>query len=166
MNKIKLLLLMVVLLFSFNITAFAEENDSISTETGAFEEIENWDGQKDQYVDGIYNTNPQARAALTGVIQLSQSGTKLVSQYSTSYSTNVSRIGVKNVRLMYKGSLGIWHTIVTLDDRYNTNDSLYAGAFSVTGTIGRTYMLSCTHYYKTSVSSGTKYNETEGLTFR
>lgn len=167
MNKMKrwiVLTLFVVL--SMNLTVFAADSDSIETEIESFEELGSWEGDIDQSVYGIYNVAPGARAVLTGTLQLSQSGTKVVAQYATTYPNAVSRIGVRNVRLMYKNSLKVWNTIVTLDDRYRTNVSTYAGAFSVTGTYGRVYMLSCTHYYTNSVSSGTQYNETSELTFK
>ncbi len=166
MNKIKkLFILIVIMVLSMNLTAFAAESDSAAIEVESFEELDNWEGEIDQSVDGIYNTSSAARAALTGTLQLSKSGTKVVAQYASTYSTTVNRIGVQNVRLMYKNALRVWDTIVTLDDRYRTNASTYAGAFTVTGTYGRVYMLSCTHYYVDTLSSGTKYNETDGLTF-
>lgn len=167
MNKIKkVIALIMVVVLSMNITVLAAGTDDISTEVNSFEEVESWEGEIDQYVDGKYNTSSNARAAITGALRLAQSGTKVVCSYSTSYSTSVSRIGVRNVRLMYLTSLKVWNTIVTLDDRYCTNDSLYAGSFTVTGTYNRTYMASCTHYYTNTVSSVSKYNETGELTFK
>ena len=166
MNKIKKAIVMIIVfVLCTNMTVFAADTDSIDTEVTSFEEIEYWEGEVDQSVDGIYNTSSVARTALTGVIQLAQSGTKVVASYSTTYSYDVAKIGVRNVRLMYKNSLRVWDTIVTLDNRYRTNASIYAGSFTVTGTYGRVYMLSCTHYYVDTLSSGTKYNETDGLTF-
>ena len=167
MNKIKkMLILVMVMVLSMNLTAFAAESDSVETEVESFEELDSWEGESDQSVDGIYNTNSAARAALTGTLRLSQSGTTLIADYASTYSTTVNRIGVRNVRLMYKNSLKLWSTIVTLDDRYRTSACTYAGAFSVTGTYGRVYMLSCTHYYTDTLSSGTTYNETGELTFK
>lgn len=154
------------MVLSMNITTFAAESDSIETEVESFEELDSWEGETDQSVDGIYNTSSGARTVLTGTLQLSQSGTKLIAQYASTTSTTVNRIGVQNVRLMYKNSLRVWDTIVTLGDRYRTSASTYAGAFTVTGTYGRVYMLSCTHYYTDTLSSGTKYNETDELTFK
>lgn len=119
----------------------------------------------DKYVDGIYNTNENARVSMTGVIRLAKSGTTLYGSYTTSYTYAVDRIGVKNVKLQYKSSLGVWYTLVTLDNRYVTNDSFYAGSFTTTGTFGRTYRLKCTHYITNDSTTQTRSNETEELTF-
>lgn len=165
MNKLKCVILIFALAACFNMTAFATENDSITTEVNSFEELDSWTGESENSVDGIYNVYPNSRASMSGVLTLSKSGTKLYASYSTTYPSTVSRIGVKNVRLMYKSTLGLWNTIVTLDDRYETNSDSFLGAFSVTGTPGRTYTLSATHYYKSSVSSESRYNETDELKF-
>lgn len=165
MNKIKVVFVICVLVFCMNISALAADNDSIDTEVSSFQEHDEWNGTIDQSVEGIYNTSPNSRVSLTGILNLAQSGTSLVARYSTTYPSSVNRIGVRNIRLMYKTTLGVWNTIVTLDDRYRTNASSYLGSFSVTGTPGRTYMLSATHYYKDTVSSDSKYNETGSLKF-
>lgn len=167
MNKLKFIFLTALLTLCFSMTALAaEDEDSITTEVESFTEFDgNWEGEMEKQVEGIYNTNPNARAAMTGVMNLGKSGTNVVASYVTRYSNTVSKIGVKNVRLMYKTTLGIWNTIVTLDNRYVTNNVVYSGGFYVTGTVGRTYMLSGTHYYETAVSSQSKYNETEDFTF-
>lgn len=161
--------LICIISLCLNLTALASDgspdDDSIETEVQSFQEYNEWNGEIDQSVDGIYNTNPNSRVSLTGILNLSKSGTKVVAQYSTTYVHDVNRIGVRNIRLMYKTTLGIWNTIVTLDDRYRTNASSCSGAFSVTGTPGRTYMLSATHYYNNAVSSDSKYNETGSLKF-
>lgn len=122
-------------------------------------------GEIDEYVDGIYNTSEYARADISGVIRLAKSGTTLYGSYTTSYTYAVDRIGVKNVKLQYKSSLGVWYTLVTLDNRYVTNDSFYAGSFTTTGTFGRTYRLKCTHYITNDSTTQTRSNETEELTF-
>ncbi len=166
MNKVKkIVALVIVMVLCISVTAFAAESDDITTEVNSFEEVESWEGEVDQYVDGKYNISSNARAALTGTLRLSQSGSTLVSSYSTTYSYDVDKIGIRNVRLMYLTSLKVWNTIVTLDNRYRTDASTYAGAFTITGTFGRTYMLSATHYVTNGSTTQTKYNETSELTF-
>lgn len=133
------------------------------------EQIEYVEGEEieeiDEYVDGIYNISEYARADISGVIRLAKSGTKLGGSYSTSYTYAVDKIGIKNLKLQYKSSLGIWYTLITLDDRYVTNDSLYAGSFTTTGTFGRTYRLKCTHYITNDGTTQTRDNVTGELTF-
>ena len=167
MNKLKkIVALILAMTLCMGMTVFAAEDDSVETEISSFQEYDSWEEEVDQSIDGKYNTNPNARAALNGVLNLAQSGTKVVAQYSTVYSKDVDKIGVRNVRLMYLTSLKLWNTIVTLDDRYLTDSSVYTGAFSVTGTYGRTYMLSATHYYVNGVASEKLYNETGELKFK
>lgn len=166
----KLLCILSILVFSINITAYAEENvedaeieqTSFIKHDGSWEEIDEFD----QYVDGIYNVSNNARTAMSGVIRLCQSGTKLCCNYSTSYSYNVNKIGVRNIKLQYKGSLGIWHTIITLDNEYRNNASDFMGSFSCSGVVGRTYRVKGTHYISDDNYSESRNNETEGLTFR
>ena len=167
-SKIMALLLIVTMMMS--ITAFAEGNDSeIEQEQLSFSEYDGSNdniGEIDQYVDGIYNIGENARASMSGVIRLYQSGTKLATTYSTAYTKTVDRIGVKNIKLQYKGSLGLWHDIITIDDRYRTNDAAYQGGFSCSGVIGRTYRMKGTHYIIDGSYKESRNNVTDGLTFR
>lgn len=145
---------------------YAEAKDIELDSNEQIEYVENEEiGEIDEYVDGIYNTSEYARADISGVIRLAKSGTKLHGSYTTSYTYAVDKIGVKNVKLQYKSSLGIWYNLVTLDDRYVTNDSLYGGSFTTTGTFGRTYRLKCTHYITNGSTTQTRNNVTEELTF-
>lgn len=163
-NKLNILLFILMLSININVHAASEETELDSDEQIEYEEgivIEDWD----EYVDGIYNANPNARASITGVVRLGRSGSKLGGSYSTSYDYAVDKIGVKNVKLQYKSSLGIWYNLVTLDDRYVTNDSLYAGSFTTTGTFGRIYRLKCTHYITNDGTTQTRDNVTGELTF-
>ncbi|MDO5408970.1 MAG: hypothetical protein Q4F21_00770 [Lachnospiraceae bacterium] len=169
-NGRKILFLVLVLVVGLNSTAYAandvesgskevdslvvNENSSISVEDSI------------QSVDGIYNVDGKARASMTGVINLSQAGGKLVGNYSTTYTKVVDRIGVKNIKLQYQGALKIWYTIITVGDKYTTNDSGYMGAFTCDGVFGRTYRMSATHYIKNDSYTETRNNITEGLTFR
>lgn len=166
----KLLSLILIMVLSINMTVFAEDDDSepIDTEQSSFIEDDEQIQEPedfDQYVDGIYNVGKNARASMTGVIRLGRSGTKLIANYSTDYTQKVDRIGVKNITLQYKGALGIWHTITTLDDRYSTNTSSYQGAFSCSGVVGRTYRLKATHYIVNGSYTETRNNITDNLTF-
>lgn len=163
-SKIGMLLLALLFCMNINVYAADDETELDSDEPIEYEEnvvIENWD----RYVDGIYNTNENARVSITGVVRLGCSGTKLLGSYSTSYDYAVDKIGVKNVKLQYKSSLGIWYDLVTLDDRYFSNMSTYTGSFSTTGTFGRTYRLKCTHYITNDGTTQTRDNVTGELTF-
>lgn len=160
----------IILVLCLNTTVYAQENDNeISDELESFVE---YDGQPDeleeidQYVDGIYNVGVNARASMSGVIRLYQSGSKLASSYSTEYSHTVNKIGVKNIKLQYKGSLGIWHTIITLSDRYRTNASAYQSSFSCSGVVGRVYRVTGTHYIIDGSYTQERDNVTGELTFR
>ncbi|MDY4971795.1 MAG: hypothetical protein SO101_16340 [Lachnospiraceae bacterium] len=169
-NIIKIVCLSILLIFCMGMTVLAEEDDSESTEIEQLSFIEDDELLKeidefDSYVDGIYNVSENARAAMSGVIRLGKSGSKLIANYSTSYSYAVDKIGVKDVKLQYKGSLGIWHTITTLDDRYRTDSSLYQGAFSCSGVIGRTYRMKGTHYVIDGSYTETRNNVTDTITF-
>lgn len=168
MKKIwsKLISCILVVVFCINMSVYAAD-DEIELESD--ERVEYTEGtvieNLDEYVDGIYNISENARASMTGVIRLGRSGTTLHASYTTSYTVAVDKIGVKNVKLQYKSSLGIWYNLITLDNRYVTNDSFYAGSFSTTGTFGRTYRLKCTHYITNDSTTQTRSNETEELTF-
>lgn len=159
--------LLVMTLICCNMNAYADELDDDEVDTG--ERVEYVEGdtveQIDQYVDGLYNSNENARAMLSGMIRLAQSGTKLYGSYSSSYTYVAERIGVKNVKLQYKGSLGLWHTIITIDNRYFSNSATYTGSFTTTGVIGRVYRLKGTHYATYNGSTETRNNVTENLTF-
>lgn len=165
----KWIFMFLIMLFGMSLNVSAKEivvNNDEQLELTEGENLrEKW-GEPDQYVEGLYNVGKNARADLTGMIQLSQYKTKVQADYSTSYSYDVSKIGIKNLKLQYKGSLGIWYTIVTFDDRHVTNDSLYMGSFTCNGTIGRTYRLQGTHYAVVNGTTKTRFNTTEGLTFR
>lgn len=160
---------LLILILSMGITVCAEsDEEDTNVEQMSFEEIEGAQyeiDENDRYVDGLYNVNGNARASMTGVIRLVKSGTKLVANYSTDYTHSVDKIGLKNIKLDYKGSLGIWHNIITLDNRYSTNVSAYQGAFSCTGVIGRTYRLKATHYIIDGSYTETRNNVTENFTF-
>lgn len=163
----KCVILMCILVLSINMSVYAadDESESCTVELTSFAEEDTSD-EVDQFVDGIYNVGSNARASMTGVMQLSQAGTKIQANYSTSYTSVVDQIGVKNVKLDYKGSLGVWYNIITLDDRYRTNKSTYAGAFTCAGVPGRIYRLQATHYIKNGSYTQNRYNITEDLTFR
>lgn len=163
----KWFILICILTFCMNINVCAadDEDESVNEEQTSFIEGDVVD-TVDQYVDGIYNVGPNARAYMTGVIQLSQVGSKLQAYYATSYTSTVDRIGVKNIKLDYKGSLGVWYNIITLEDRYLTNKSTYTGAFTCNGVFNRTYRLQATHYIKDGSYSQSRKNITENLTFR
>lgn len=165
----KLFSIVAILFFSIGMTVNAEEDlESVDTECSSFtenDELWNENFEGDQYVDGIYNVSGNARASMTGVIRLCQSDGKLVANYSTSYTYSVDKIGVKNIKLQYKGSLGIWHDIITLDNRYRTNAAAYQGAFSCSGVIGRVYRLKGTHYIVDGSYTETRNNVTDTLTF-
>lgn len=164
-NKwIFLVLSIFVFCLNVNLYAKAEELELDSDEQVEYVENETID-EIDEYVDGIYNTSEYARADISGVIRLAKSGTNLHGSYSTSYTYAVDKIGVKNVKLQYKSSLGIWYNLITLDNRYVTNDSLYGGSFTTTGTFGRTYRLKCTHYITDDGTTKTRDNVTGELTF-
>lgn len=170
LKKSKLVILSVIMIFSMGMTAYAEEDDSepVDVEQSSFVEDNNlWEeiGESDTYVDGIYNIGTNARVSMTGVIRLGKSGSKLIADYSTVYTVSVDRLGVKNIKLQYKGSLGIWHNAITLDDRYRTNAAAYQGAFSCDGVIGRTYRLKGTHYVINGSYTETRNNVTDTLTF-
>lgn len=162
----KWIVFVIILTFGMNMSVYAaeEEIELDSNESVVYTEGDTID-EVDQYVDGIYNVSEYMRASMTGLIRLAKSGTKLHGSYSTSYTHDVDRIGVKDVKLQYKGSLGIWYTIITLDDRYFTNESTYMGSFTTTGTIGRTYRLKATHYVKDGSYKETRNNVTGELTF-
>ena len=166
-KKSKLLIVLLsICIFCMNINVYATETEIEldSDETVEFVEgevLENFD----QYVDGLYNTSENVRVSITGVIRLAQSGTKLHGSYTTSYTYAVDKIGVKNVKLQYKSSLGIWYNLITLDNRYLTDASFYAGSFTTTGTFGRTYRLKCTHYITNNGTTQTRDNVTGELTF-
>lgn len=166
----KVVVIVFILTLSFNITVHAQEEDEdISCEQQSFEEYDGLlEGMEDatQYVDGIYNVGANARASMAGVIRLYQGTSKLSAVYSTDYSTAVDKIGVKNIKLQYKGSLGIWHTIITLDDRYRTNASAYQGSFSCSGVVGRVYRVTGTHYIINGSYTESRNNVTGELTYR
>lgn len=168
-KKSGLIVLSFLLIFVTGITASAEDDlENVDTEQASFCEEEGEPisvDEFDYYVDGIYNVGENARASMVGVIRLGRSGSKLVSNYTTSYTHTVNRIGVKNIKLQYKGSLGIWHTIITLDDRYYTNQSAYMGSFSCSGVFGRTYRMKGTHYIIDGSYTETRNNVTLELTF-
>lgn len=170
-SRIIAIILVMALCMGMSVSAddeTEEDMEAVDTEQMSFSEDE---GQLtdidefDQYVDGIYNVGKNARAAMSGVIRLGRSGTKLISNYSTVYTYSVDRIGVKNIKLQYKGSLGIWHTIITLDDRYYTNKATYMGSFSCSGVIGRTYRMKGTHYIINGSYTETRNNVTLELDF-
>lgn len=168
MKKSGLVLLACILLLVMGITAYAEDDsENVDTEQQSFTEEGTLadEDEFDCYVDGIYNVGANARASMAGVIRFGRSGTKLLANYTTTYTHTVDRIGIKNVKLQYKGSLGIWHTIVTLDDRYSRNDSVYMGSFSCTGVFGRTYRMKGTHYIIDGSYTETRNNVTLELTF-
>ena len=80
-NKFNILLIVLVLSMNINVYAANEEIELDSDEQIEYEEdisIENWD----EYVDGIYNTNANARVSITGVVRLGRSGSKLGGSYS------------------------------------------------------------------------------------
>lgn len=161
----KWIVFLFILTFCISINVCAEEGE-IEVDGEKVQYIEgDYIDEADKYVDGIYNVSVQARTGMTGVIRLSQVGAKLCGSYSTSYTHVVDKIGVKNVKLQCKNSLKVWCTIITLDDRYLNNNSLYAGSFTTTGTIGRTYRLKATHYVTENGSTQTKANVTGELTF-
>lgn len=163
----KWIILICALTFCLNIRVYAmdDETEMDNVEQMTFVE-EDTINEVDQFVDGIYNVSPNARASMVGVIQLSQAGTKLQANYSTTYTSAVDKIGVKNIKLEYKGSLGLWHTIITLDDRYRTNKSSYSGSFTCSGIVGRTYRLQSTHYIIDGSYTETRNNITGNLTFK
>lgn len=167
--KITLMLLSITILCFSSTVCAQEPDDTIDEELQSFVEydgyVENIE-EFDQYVDGIYNVGENARASMTGLIRLYQSNSKLAVVYSTSYSNEVARIGVKNIKLQYKGTLGIWHTIITLDDRYRTNASAYQGSFSCSGVVGRVYRVTGTHYIINGSYTESRNNVTGELTFR
>ena len=167
MKKINILLsLLLVFVLCINMTAYAEDDsESIDTEQSSFTEIDGEAIDFVEYVDGIYNVSKNARASMTGVIRLGKNGSKLFANYSTDYTYAVDKIGIKNLKLQYKGSLGIWHNIITLDNRYSTNSSTYQGGFSCSGVIGRTYRLKATHYVINGSYTETRNNVTENFTF-
>lgn len=162
-KKIISLIMLLCIITNINIVASAQE-ESTDVEVNSFSE-DNAPAFKesDPYVDGIYNTG--ARSAMTGLVRLYKSGSKVCALYSTVYTSKVDQIGVKDIKLQYKGSLGVWHTIVSINNRYSTNDSSYQGSFSCTGVLGRTYRLKATHYIIDGIGSESKNNETGGLTF-
>lgn len=160
--------LFLILICLFDIDVLAAEIELDSEEQVQYVEGEGLDdtwGEPDQYVDGLYNLGKNARADLTGIVRLSQYKTKLQADYSTSYAYKVSKIGVKNLQLQYKSSLGIWYNIIKFDDRHFTNASDYLGVFTCNGTIGRTYRLKCTHYVVDNGSTKTRDNITGELKF-
>lgn len=165
----KFFLLLIIVVFSISMTAFAEDDsEPIGVECSSFiEDDELWNeaGEWDQYADGIYNVGANARSSMTGVIRICKSGSKLVANYSTAYTCVVDKIGIKNLKLQYKGSLGIWHDIITLDNRYRTDAAAYQGAFSCSGVIGRTYRLKGTHYIINGSYTETRNNVTLDFTF-
>ncbi|MDO5409730.1 MAG: hypothetical protein Q4F21_04665 [Lachnospiraceae bacterium] len=165
LKKCLSIVLSMVLMFSFNSIVYASE----VIENGSNEALTCTEGEKIQnpevYVDGIYDSNKNSRAYLSGLVRLAKSGTKLGGSYSSSYTYAVDRIGVKNVKLQYKGALGVWLTIITLDDRYVKNDSTYLGGFTCSGTLGRTYRLKATHYITDDGRAEFRDNITGELTF-
>ncbi|MDY2626735.1 MAG: hypothetical protein SOW08_00230 [Lachnospiraceae bacterium] len=170
-RKLERIMVFVVLaVFCLNITVCAQENDvDISCEQESFVEYDdqiNDIGEIDQYADGIYNVGTNARASMSGLIRIYQSSSKLACVYSTEYSHTVNKVGVKNIKLQYKGSLGIWHNIITLDDRYATNTTEYMGSFSCTGVVGRVYRVKGTHYIVDGSYTQSRDNVTGELTFR
>lgn len=162
----KWIVLICILIFGMNMNVYAaeDENESGSEEQASVIEEDIVD-EVDQYVDGIYNVSPNARASMVGIIRLSQAGTKLQANYSTTYTSTVDKIGVKNIKLEYKSSLGLWYTILTFDDRYRTNKSSYSGSFTCNGVVGRTYRLKATHYIINGSYSESRNNVTGTLTF-
>ncbi len=170
-NKImKLITVLLICVFCVNITAYAseEEIELEAEETVEYVEDNAEHSLEDyeRYVEGIYNTSENARANLKGALVLGKSGTKLIADYDTTYPSTVSKIGVKNVKLQYKSSLGVWYTLITIDDRYRENASVYSGSFNTTGTYGRIYRLKATHYaYVNSVATETLSNQTGEFEF-
>ena len=163
------LVLCIVLLLGMSINVSAEGFEDDADKQLEYTEGENlaeiW-GKADQYADGIYNVGENARVDLTGMVRLSQYKTKLQADYTTGYTYRASKLGIKNLKLQYKGSLGIWNTIITIDDRYWTDTMTYMGSFTCNGTIGRTYRLQGTHYAVVDGTTISRFNTTENLTFR
>lgn len=183
MNKLngtwrKVLVFLVLVTLCWNGTAYAQgaENtgeESVEQELNSFVEYEGEApdfGEIDQSVNGINDVMPGARENLLGMIRLYQSGTRLCCVYSTSYTTNAKRIGVKNLKLQYKGTLGLWRTIVTIDDKYRENASEFLASFSCDGVKGRVYRVTATHYIKGLTGkpnyTESKNNQTGNLTFQ
>lgn len=166
-KKLGCLLIACLIFFSFNIQAFAEEEELESDEQWVYVENNPADLNvvPEAYVDGIYNDNPNARASLTGVIRLSVSNNRLYASYTTTFPYAAPKIGVKNVKLQYQNSLKIWTNAITLDDRHATNDTFYTGYFSCNGVFNRTYRLKVTHYVVYNGKTQTKTNVTENLKF-
>jgi hypothetical protein len=164
-KRLSRILIFVVLLCvcSFNVFA-AEEDVEQSTLVEGVPAVTEDD--MDQYVDGLYNTSSLARTSIAGVVRLYQSGTKIGVVYSTTCSESAKKVGVKDVKLQYKGSLGLWHTAISIDDRYVENKSTYDGGFSCSGVTGRVYRLKVTHYATGTGFSKTKDNEAGNLTFQ
>lgn len=166
-NRNRLISIIVVLVFCLNVNVYAAD---VNTELDSVEKMddidENMFEQLDQYVDGLYNISEAARSDVTGIIRLGQSGTKVCASYSTSYTHTVDRIGVKNVALQYKSSLKIWYDIITFDNEYRTNKSMYAGSFTCNGTFARVYRLKATHYITDNGSTQSEFNVTGEMTFK
>lgn len=167
----KIFVMLLVMTLCMNLTVYAQEDDEedVYEEQQSFTECDGFITEPDvvdQYVDGLYNVDSNARASMTGLIRLYQSGSKITSTYTTTYTTDVDKIGIKNIKLQYKGSLGIWHTIITLDDRYSTNSASYMGSFSCTGVVGRVYRVKGTHYVIDGSYKQERDNVTGELTFK
>lgn len=159
----------MIMMFCMSMNAYAAESvaedeiEANSVEQNAFEEgavIDQWD----TYLENT-TTGEERAASILGIVRLGRSGTKLGGNYSTAYDYDVDKIGIKNLKLQYKTSLGVWKTLVTLDNRYVTNDSLYAGSFTTTGVVGRTYRLKCTHYITDDGKTQTRSNQTGEVEF-
>lgn len=164
-NNLTIFIIVLTLCMGSSVNAAEKEIELDSDEKVDYIENEDITAELDQYEDGIYNITGVARSGITGVIRLGQSKTKVLASYSTSYTHEVDRIGVKNVILQYKSSLKLWYNIITLDNRYCTKDSLYSGSFTTIGTIGRTYRLKATHYITENGSTQTSSNITGEMTF-
>lgn len=162
------MVLLLILIFCMSINVLAEENEKDTGEQLEYTEGEDLSekfGEPDKYVDGIYNVGKNVRTDLTGLVRLSKYNIKVQADYSTGYTYKVKKIGVKNLTLQYKSSLGLWYTITTIDNRYRENALSYMGSFTCNGTIGRTYRLKCTHYVVDNGSTKTRDNITGELKF-
>lgn len=168
----KLLLAVLIMVFSLSLTAYAQETEEDEMGDGVVEQADYTEnvnledlGEPDQIVYGENNTSTNARVSMTGVLELAQYGTKVGGSYSTSYTYAVSRIGVKNMKLQYKNILGIWVTAVNIGERYTTNSSLHGGSFTCSGVDGRTYRLKATHYVIVDGTTIERDNATDSMKF-
>lgn len=166
-NKLSVCLMIMMLCMSMNVSAAEsaaeDEIEANSIEQNAFEEgavLDQWD----TYMENT-TTGEERAASILGIVRLGRSGAELGGNYSTSYDYVVDKIGIKNLKLQYKTSLGVWKTLVTLDERYVTNDSVYIGSFITKGVVGRTYRLKCTHYITDNGKTKTRSNQTGEVEF-